>query len=77
MMNAWIPVIRNLFSKNHPKMALGRWAIDNCDKKTGLKVDLSNEDHCGPCGLQNDVRFRLKPRPTITKDEKEKEKEKI
>jgi hypothetical protein len=29
---------------------LGRWGYVNCDKKTNLRVDLSNEDHCGPCG---------------------------
>ncbi len=29
---------------------VGRWKIENCDKKMNLKIDLSNEDHCGPCG---------------------------
>lgn len=29
---------------------LGRWKIDYCNKKINNKVDLSNEDHCGPCG---------------------------
>jgi hypothetical protein len=29
---------------------LGRWKIDYCDKKLDKKIDLSNEDHCGPCG---------------------------
>ena len=29
---------------------LGRWNIDYCSKKINNKVDLSNEDHCGPCG---------------------------
>ena len=29
---------------------LGRWRIDSCDKRTNAKIDLSNEDHCGPCG---------------------------
>jgi len=32
------------------KPLLGRWGIDSCDKKTNVKIDLSNEDHCGPCG---------------------------
>lgn len=32
---------------------LGRWAIDSCQKKTDIKIDLSNEDHCGPCGQYN------------------------
>ena len=29
---------------------LGRWSIDYCNKKMDNKIDLSNEDHCGPCG---------------------------
>ncbi len=29
---------------------LGRWNLDHCNKKINRKVDLSNEDHCGPCG---------------------------
>jgi len=33
--------------KNPP---LGRWNIDYCSNKTNTKIDLANEDHCGPCG---------------------------
>lgn len=29
---------------------LGRWNIENCHNKIDQKIDLSNEDHCGPCG---------------------------
>ena len=29
---------------------LGRWNIDYCTQKMNQKIDLSNEDHCGPCG---------------------------
>lgn len=43
------------FVKNEKKI-LGRWTIEQCDKKTNHKVDLSNEDHCGPCG-QYSTRF--------------------
>jgi len=32
------------------KKVLGRWNIDYCDKKMKHKIDLGNEDHCGPCG---------------------------
>jgi hypothetical protein len=32
------------------KRTLGRWNIEKCDKKLNSKIDLSNEDHCGPCG---------------------------
>ena len=37
------------FAKDDKKI-LGRWNIDYCDKKMNNKVDMSNEDHCGPCG---------------------------
>jgi hypothetical protein len=29
---------------------LGRWRIENCNTQMNHKIDLSNEDHCGPCG---------------------------
>ena len=29
---------------------MGRWRIEKCHKKMNHKIDLSNEDHCGPCG---------------------------
>ena len=32
------------------KKMLGRWNIDYCNKVIDNKIDLSNEDHCGPCG---------------------------
>jgi hypothetical protein len=31
-------------------MPLGRWRIENCNTQMNHKIDLSNEDHCGPCG---------------------------
>jgi hypothetical protein len=42
-------IIRKFIQKELPK-PLGRWNIDYCSKKMDKKVDLSNEDHCGPCG---------------------------
>jgi len=42
-------IIKRITKKDLPK-PLGRWNIDYCNKKTDNKVDLSNEDHCGPCG---------------------------
>jgi hypothetical protein len=36
--------------KEEQKM-LGRWAIEKCQVKLNNKIDLSNHDHCGPCGL--------------------------
>jgi hypothetical protein len=29
---------------------LGRWRLENCNTQMNYKIDLSNEDHCGPCG---------------------------
>jgi hypothetical protein len=42
-------IIIKLLPKNIPK-PLGRWRIELCNKKINDKIDLSNEDHCGPCG---------------------------
>ena len=45
----FINSILKIFAKNEKKI-LGRWNIDYCDKKTNYKIDLANEDNCGPCG---------------------------
>jgi hypothetical protein len=29
---------------------LGRWSYEACHARLAQKIDLSNEDHCGPCG---------------------------
>ena len=36
--------------KSQAYVPTGRWKIDYCTKKINHKIDLSNEDHCGPCG---------------------------
>ena len=41
--------IQNMIKKELPR-PLGRWKIEDCNTKTNNKIDLSNEDHCGPCG---------------------------
>ena len=43
--------IQSIFKKfvKDDKKVLGRWNLENCDKKMNFKIDLSNEDHCGPC----------------------------
>lgn len=33
-----------------PPKVMGRWTIVYCPAQMKNKVDLSNEDHCGPCG---------------------------
>ena len=42
-------IIKKLFSKDIPK-PVGRWRIEKCNIQMDNKIDLSNEDHCGPCG---------------------------
>ena len=39
---------------------LGRWNIESCNTKTNYKIDLSNEDHCGPCGQYAMTRLEMK-----------------
>lgn len=48
-MKRLIEIIIKITKKEPPKQ-LGRWNIDYCSKKMNNKIDLSNEDHCGPCG---------------------------
>ena len=67
-----ISIIKNLFIKTCSKPTpLGRWKIETCNIKVNNKIDLSNEDHCGPCGeyvinknqinlLQNDKPKKMK-----------------
>jgi hypothetical protein len=45
--------ITNIIKKFQQKdiiKPLGRWRIENCNTRMNHKIDLSNEDHCGPCG---------------------------
>jgi hypothetical protein len=42
-------IIKNLLPKELPK-PMGRWRIDDTNTQINYKIDLSNEDHCGPCG---------------------------
>ena len=42
-------IIKKFLPRDLPK-PVGRWRIEECNVKTNNKIDLSNEDHCGPCG---------------------------
>ena len=45
--------IKYIINKLKPKelpIHLGRWKINKCNNQMSNKIDLSNEDHCGPCG---------------------------
>ena len=60
-------IINKLKPKEMP-MPLGRWRIEKCNTQISNKIDLSNEDHCGPCGqyalekakLKNDIHKDIK-----------------
>ena len=61
-MNKYIKsVMSKLFPKELPKH-MGRWRIEDCHKQTNHRVDLSNEDHCGPCGQYALSKIDLKKR---------------
>ena len=49
MLKAVTNIIQKLLPKEIPK-PVGRWRVENCNTQMNTKVDLSNEDHCGPCG---------------------------
>ena len=42
--------LSKIIKKNSSIIPLGRWNVEYCNKKLNNKIDLSNEDHCGPCG---------------------------
>ena len=44
-----ITILKKIFAKDVPK-PIGRWRLEQCNKQMNSKIDLSNEDHCGPCG---------------------------
>jgi hypothetical protein len=63
-MKRFINAITKFFIKN-PLKPLGRWNIEYCSKKLERKIDLSNEDHCGPCGEYRITKINI---PIIKKD---------
>jgi len=71
-----IRIISNVFHRllKPDKKVLGRWQIESCIKKQNSKVDLSNEDHCGPCGqyiiLKSEKLSDIKSIDKILKSEK-------
>ena len=52
-------MIKKLIPKDMSK-PLGRWRIENCNTQMNNKIDLSNEDHCGPCGQYALEKVKLK-----------------
>ena len=50
---SYIITIKTILKKFIPKEVpkpVGRWRMEDCNIKMNKKIDLSNEDHCGPCG---------------------------
>ena len=49
-MNQFKTFVKRMIPKVIQK-PVGRWRLENCSEMLNQKVDLSNEDHCGSCGL--------------------------
>jgi len=58
-------VINNIIPKELPK-PVGRWSIEECNVKMNTRVDLSNEDHCGPCGQYALAKIEKIEKPELT-----------
>jgi hypothetical protein len=55
--------ITHIIKKLIPKQIynpLGRWKIEICKKQINNKIDLANEDHCGPCGQYALTKLKIK-----------------
>ena len=46
----FITTFINKFKPKSVQTPLGRWRIEKCNVKRDNRIDLANEDHCGPCG---------------------------
>lgn len=44
----------NMFFR-HESRPLGRWQLKTNQTKINQIVDRSNIDHCGPCGMHNEI----------------------
>ena len=69
----YIITIYTRFIKKELPKPLGRWNIDYCNTKMNTKIDLSNEDHCGPCG-QYAITKLIPPTKTPKNDEMQNNK---
>jgi hypothetical protein len=47
---------------------MGRWNVETCNTKLNQKIDLSNEDHCGPCGQYRIDKLDEPIKPQIKSD---------
>ena len=72
-----ITIIKKIFPKELPK-PMGRWRIENSNIQMNNKIDLSNEDHCGPCGqyaLSKINLTKINKNDNKKNDNKEKQKD--
>lgn len=53
-----------LMRRQMEPMPLGRWTVDYCPRKMETKVDMANEDHCGPCGQYAITKLSNTTQPT-------------
>ena len=63
----FITTILKKFIPTQPPTPVGRWRIENCNSQMNHKIDLSNEDHCGPCGQYALEKIELKNQDPGTK----------
>jgi hypothetical protein len=67
-----ITIIKRIIQNELPK-PVGRWRIENCNNQMNSKIDLSNEDHCGPCGQYALTKLNRQAKDTITKKSESKD----
>lgn len=48
-MTLFAKFIARVLPRNIPT-PVGRWRVEHCEIRLDKRVDMSNEDHCGPCG---------------------------
>jgi hypothetical protein len=64
-----ISIITKLLPKSKDiPMPLGRWRIEKCNTQMSNKIDLSNEDHCGPCGQYALEKVKVNVKDGVNKD---------
>tara|TARA_Y100000992_G_scaffold223667_1_gene155574 strand:+ start:54 stop:242 length:189 start_codon:yes stop_codon:yes gene_type:complete len=47
-----IDILKNISKKERPRI-LGRWNTGLSQQQLIRRIELANEDHCGPCGGEN------------------------
>ena len=65
-------VVGALAKPSKPRGPLGRWGRERDKAQLDKKIDLANEDHCGPCGqyalrvagLEKETQIAPEKRPT-------------